>query len=174
MADDQFIGEIRIFAGSYAPEGWLLCDGQVIDIASNPTLYSLIGTTYGGDGQTNFALPDMRGRAPLQTGHGNGFSNIPQGAMVGAEHYHLSMENMPAHSHQPRCNSGAGNNDLPTDNYSADEGHPSFQLYSNTANEQMGTTSSTGESSSHPINTRSPCLALNFIIAIEGEYPPRP
>lgn len=96
---DPFIGEIRMFAGNFAPRGWAFCQGQLLAISSNTALFSLLGTTYGGNGQSTFALPDMRSRVPVGTGQGAGLSNIIQGEMAGVENVTILSTQMPAHSH---------------------------------------------------------------------------
>jgi microcystin-dependent protein len=96
---DQYIGQLMLFAGNFAPRGWAFCHGQLLSIAQNSALFSLLGTTYGGDGQTTFGVPDLRGRAPIGMGQGPGLSNITQGEMAGAAAVTLTTAQMPAHSH---------------------------------------------------------------------------
>src|SRR5512136_867415 len=100
---NQFVAEIRIFAGNFAPLGWALCNGQIMPISQNTALFSLLGTTYGGDGKSNFALPDLQGRAPMHQGQGPGLSNQPLGISAGEPVVTLGPSEMPAHSHTAGC-----------------------------------------------------------------------
>ncbi len=170
---DPYVGEIRMFAGTFAPRDWAFCEGQVLPISQYQVLYSILGANFGGNGTTTFALPDLRGRAPVQAGTGPGLSPFPLGAMAGYEHVTMTTNNLPPHTHNMQCSSGAGNQDAAQNAYPADEGHPDFKLYSNTADALMGPTTSAGAPSPTPIPTRSPALAINFIIALDGLYPPR-
>ncbi len=99
LADDGFLGEVRMFAGNYPPRNWAFCDGQLLSIAYNQNLYSIIGTNYGGDGRTSFALPDLRGRAPISAGTGTGLSSYNIGQIGGAETVTLSENQLPQHTH---------------------------------------------------------------------------
>jgi microcystin-dependent protein len=101
---DPFVGEIRMFAGNFAPRGWAFCNGQLIPISQNTALFSLLGTTYGGDGRSTFALPDLRGRVPLHAGQGSGLSDYPLGSRGGSEQVVLTTAQLPAHS-QPKADS---------------------------------------------------------------------
>src|SRR5436305_10346690 len=104
-----YVGEIRIFAGNFAPAGWMFCDGQLLPISENETLFNLIGTTYGGDGQSTFALPDLRGRVPLHLGQGPGLSNnYILAENGGVEQVTLTTAQIPAHTHPAQCSSGGG------------------------------------------------------------------
>ena len=103
---EPFIAEIRIFAGNFAPRGWAFCDGQLLPISQNTALFSLIGTTYGGDGRTTFALPDLRGRAPIHAGNGPGLTNRQLGSKAGVETVALSESQMPGHAHAVGCSNG--------------------------------------------------------------------
>ena len=102
---DGYIGTIIMFAGYFAPQGWMLCQGQILPIAENTALFSLLGTTYGGDGETNFALPDLRSRVPVGTGQGAGLSKVSVGQMAGTEAVALTESNLPAHSHTAQITS---------------------------------------------------------------------
>ena len=168
---DGYIGEIRMFAGNFAPQDWAFCQGQTIAISENQSLYSIIGTVYGGNGTTTFALPDLRGRAPIQQGRGPGLSEYQLGQRAGFEETTLLPANLPAHTHDVKCASGAGTVDSPVDAYAADEGHPTFKLYNQTPNATMGATTSTG--SSYPISIIQPSLGINYIICTNGLYPSR-
>src|SRR5512140_216933 len=108
-----FIGEIVMFAGNFAPRSWALCNGQLLPIAQNTALFSILGTTYGGDGRTTFALPDLRGRVPVHPGQGPGLSNYVLGEMAGTENTTLLINNMPAHNHTLNAVSDAGDTAAP-------------------------------------------------------------
>lgn len=181
MSADPFIGEVIMFAGNFAPRGWALCDGQLIPISQNSALFSILGTTYGGDGRTTFALPDLRGRSPMHAGSGPGLSQLRLGQRGGAETVTLSANNLPAHAHQlsPQdfnlnVADSAASESEPTPNFSLG----AASIYSDkTANTTVkggqitGTTSNTG--GGQAINTQSPYLGINFIIALVGIYPSR-
>src|SRR5689334_14491352 len=107
MSDTPLLASIAIFAGNFAPRGWALCNGQILPIAQNTALFSLLGTTYGGNGQTTFALPDLRGRAPIGTGQGPGLSNVDLGQVGGTENVTLLTSNMPMHNHSLNASSAA-------------------------------------------------------------------
>src|SRR5436305_2548610 len=106
---DAYIGEIRMFAGNFAPRGWATCDGQILPIAQNTALFSLLGTQYGGNGQTTFALPDLRGRVPIHYGQGPGLSPYDIGEAAGTETITLTQNEIPAHSHTLNCVNAKGN-----------------------------------------------------------------
>src|SRR3989454_5675934 len=101
-----YVGEIRMFAGNFAPAGWMFCEGQLLPISENETLFNLIGTTYGGDGQSTFALPDLRGRFPIHQGTGSGLSNYQLGESLGVESVTLTTQSIPTHTHPALCSSG--------------------------------------------------------------------
>ena len=165
-----FIGEIRMFAGNFAPQGWALCWGQTISISENDTLFSLIGTTYGGDGQETFNLPDLRSRVPVHMGTLGG-NNYPIGQAAGTESVVLTVQQLPVHTHAPSANS-TGNSMTPGGNVWATS--PALQFVEalpanlNT-NMVAGSMSSAGGSQPH--ENRIPYLAINFIIALYGVYP---
>ena len=175
---DQFVAEIRIFAGNFAPTGWALCNGQLMPISQNTALFSLLGTTYGGDGKTTFALPDLQGRAPLQAGQGPGLSLRDLGEEGGEEAVTLLESEMPAHSHTVRCLGANASQGSPETGvwaiagarraevvqYSASAGNPSAL---------MNPLALTIAGSSSPHNNMPPYLTLNFIIALQGIFPPR-
>ena len=115
---DQYLGEIRMFAGNYAPEGWAMCNGQLLMINQNEALFSLIGTTYGGDGQTTFALPDLQGRVPVHTGRNNVTGTVyPLGQKGGTETVTLVADQLPRHTHAVNAQSQAGTSSTPDNNY---------------------------------------------------------
>lgn len=163
---DPFIGEIRMFGGNFAPVGWAFCDGQLMSIAEYDTLFSLIGTTYGGDGQSTFALPDLRGRAPL---HRSG-STYPVGAAAGAETVTLTLQQLPAHNHLVQATNTAPNASTPQNNVLAASTSPDYLGPGNPALALapacVGLTGST-----MPHENMQPFQCVSFIIALFGIYP---
>lgn len=161
-----YVGEIRMFAGNFAPAGWLFCAGQLLSISENETLFQLIGTTYGGDGQSTFALPDLRGRVPIH--QGNNFILAETG---GAEQITLTANQIPAHTHSTRANSGNATSSDPTNNFLAAQ--PALLQYSGpgTANVNLppGTLAPTGGSQPH--TNFQPYLCVDFIISLFGIFP---
>jgi microcystin-dependent protein len=178
---EPFIGQITLFAGNFAPRGWALCQGQILSIAQNTALFSILGTTYGGNGQTTFALPDLRGRVPMTFGQGPGLANRNLGEVGGTEAVTLLANQMPAHTHtgtvQVACNSNQGNSNRPDGNFPAADGTGFTADYSNTSNAQMaasmGTVTLNPAGGSQPVPIVQPFLVLNFIIALEGIFPSR-
>ena len=171
---DQFIGEIRIFGGNYAPQDWAFCDGTLLSISDYQALFSLIGTSYGGDGVNNFALPDLRGRVAVDDGTGAGLSTYNVGETGGAESVSLRAENLPPHNHAALAYSGAGNQDQPQNGLWAAGAGAGGALY--TANPptlpmNASLVGMTGNGVPH--DNVMPYLALTFIIALEGIYPSR-
>jgi microcystin-dependent protein len=169
---DPFIGEIRMAGFNFAPRGWAYCNGAILSIAQNDALFALLGTTYGGDGQTTFALPNLAGRLPLNQGQGPGLSPRTLGEMGGVESVTLTAQQLPAHTHAlaaasagARTASAAGNlvASGEADIYSRDPGQP-VALSPN----QLGVAGG-----SQPHTNLQPALAVNFIIAIEGIFPSR-
>ena len=168
-----FIGEIRIFAGSFAPTGWAMCDGQLVPIAQNIALFSLIGTTYGGNGQTTFALPDLRGRAPMQFGQGPGLTPRAHGEALGTEAHPLALTEIPNHSHPLGASAGNGTSDAVAGGVlaSSPAGIPQYGGNSDTTL-AVDTVGLAGGNQPH--NNMQPYLVVNFIIALQGVYPSRP
>lgn len=168
---EPFIGEIRMFAGSFAPRGWALCDGQLMAVSQNDALFSLFGTIYGGDGRTTFGLPDLRGRIPVHAGTAPGLSNRRLGEKQGTENVTLTEAQLPAHTHPFQSTQGSATTRDPVGNAPAaaaadvyvDNFSP-FQL-SNTE------ISSAGGSQSH--TNLMPSLCVHFIVALFGIYPSR-
>jgi microcystin-dependent protein len=175
---NPFVAEIRIFAGNFAPTGWALCDGQLMPISQNTALFSLLGTTYGGDGKSNFALPNLRGMSPLQAGQGPGLSMWSLGETQGSDTVTLLNSEIPAHSHAPQAKVGAAGDTTSPDN--AVWGKPQYfrqllKAYSTAAGTlgNMNTGAVGGTGSSFPHNNLQPYLTLTFIIALQGVFPPR-
>lgn len=177
---DPFVAEIRIFPFNFAPTGWATCDGQLLPLSQNTALFSLLGTTYGGDGKSNFALPNIQGRAPMHIGGaqpGPGLSFYSLGQMGGEDFVTLLQSQMPAHSHNPKCVSGAsGDATTPVGNIWAQAGfgRGGIALYHEAnSNGQMFNQAVTPNGGDQPHNNLPPYLVLNFCIAMQGVYPPR-
>jgi microcystin-dependent protein len=166
---EPFIAEIRIFAGNFAPRGWAFCGGQLLPISQNTALFSLIGTTYGGDGRTTTALPNLDGRAPMHPGTGPGLTRRRLGEKAGAETVVLAESQMPSHIHQLVGSEEDIDGTSPVGNYLA----TGNDLYSATDGSALAGDSlaDTGGTQAH--NNMQPYLALNFIIALQGLYPSR-
>ena len=158
-----YVGEIRMFAGNFAPAGWMFCEGQLLPISENETLFNLIGTTYGGDGQSTFALPDLRGRIPLH--FGNGFTLAETG---GAETVTLTVNQIPAHSHPLLCSSNSANGSNPTLLAEATTVSP-FSVIPPTVAMAPQSVSSVGGSQPH--SNFQPYLCVDFIISLFGIFP---
>ncbi|MEZ4447950.1 MAG: tail fiber protein [Nannocystaceae bacterium] len=165
---EGFIGEIRLFAGNFAPRAWMLCEGQLLSIAQNTALFSILGTTYGGDGRTTFALPDLRGRAPVQAGHGPGLSDYRLGQKSGAEQVTLTVSQMPSHNHSVTSSSEDANAKLPSSGYLTAGG-----AYTTTANQTALPSYIGNTGGNQPVSLVQPVLALNYIICIQGIFPSR-
>lgn len=175
---DQYLGEIRIFTGDFAPLGWALCNGQRMSIAQNTALFSLLGTNYGGDGRTTFALPDLRDKAPLQAGQGNGLSLRDLGEIGGAASVTVAAAQMPSHTHAVNCVSGCGDQNIPVGTIWAEahisrQGIPMYAADASSGALQMGAPALADAGGNQPHNNLPPTLALNFIIALQGIFPPR-
>jgi microcystin-dependent protein len=171
---NQFVAEIRIFAGNFAPLGWATCDGQLLPISQNTALFSLLGTTYGGDGKTNFALPNLQGSAPLQQGQGPGLSLRDLGEIGGEQNVTLLTTEMPNHNHLAQCVTAGGGTNSPQNAVWAGGGRGAPPMYAPTGNNvpmNQGATSITGGNLPH--NNMMPYLCLMFIIALQGVFPPR-
>jgi microcystin-dependent protein len=170
MPTEPYIGQIMAFGGNFAPQGWALCDGSLLPISQYDALFSLIGTTYGGDGQTTFAVPDLRSRAALHQGQGPGLSSYSLGQSGGAEAVTLTENQLSPHSHPAMGHSGAGDNAHPAGAVWATS---STNLYTAgaAANAAMDATSIAPSGGSQPHDNMLPFLTLNFCIALEGIYP---
>jgi microcystin-dependent protein len=174
---DPFVAEIRIFGFNFAPTGWALCNGQLMPISQNTALFSLLGTFYGGDGKSNFALPNLQGCAPLQQGQGAGLSLYDQGETGGETSVTLLTSEMPYHTHVPGCFAGAGNLTSPVGNVwaSAKVGRQAENRYSASpgSSPTMAPQALAPVGSGLPHNNMPPYLVLNFCIALQGIYPAR-
>ncbi|MFC0771843.1 phage tail protein [Terrimonas alba] len=161
-----YVGEIRMFAGNFAPAGWMFCDGQLLAISENETLFQLIGTTYGGDGQSTFALPDLRGRVPIH--QGNGFILAETG---GAEEITLTVQQIPSHVHVPAANSGNASSTDPANNFWAAQ--TSLLQYSGpgTANTNLAANTLAATGGNQPHTNFQPYLCVDFIISLFGIFP---
>lgn len=170
-----FVAEIRIFPFNFAPTGWAFCNGQIMPISQNTALFSLLGTTYGGDGKSNFALPNLQGSAPMQLGEGNGLSLRDLGEIGGEETVTLLQSEMPAHSHSANAFNGAGTSHNPTNNVwaSAKVLRQSQNLYGPTAGTTMKPLALSISGGGLPHNNLMPYLVLNFCIALQGIFPAR-
>ena len=158
-----FIGEVRIFAGNFAPSGWALCNGQLLPI---------LGTTYGGNGVSTFGLPDLRGRAPLQPGQGPGLPEYDQGEVGGVETVTLTSAEIPVHTHTVSGNSGNGVADSPQGRVAASN-PAGIPQYATIANTDLAASAAGPAGGSQPHNNMQPYLAVNYIIALTGIFPPR-
>ncbi len=166
QAQESMIGEVKMFAGNFAPRGWALCEGQLLPISSNQALFSILGTTYGGDGRTTFALPDLRGRVPIGPGNGPGLSSRRLGSKGGSETNTLTTNQLPSHGHN-----------MPVIEMHPDEPEHHFEKGSksvisvgNAANQSVNTGNSGGNQS---VNNMQPYLGVHYIICLQGIFPSR-
>jgi microcystin-dependent protein len=188
---NPFIGQLMLVPYNFAPRGWAFCNGQLLPIAQNTALFSLLGTTYGGNGQTTFALPDLRGRAAISSGQGPGLSSYTLGQRSGAETHTLIVTEMPAHTHtvsigtlaaQARARNSPANSNTPLDNVPAIEAAGVTATYSSAAADAnmsagaialAGAPTAATSGGSQPHNNLPPYLALNYCIALQGIFPSR-
>ncbi len=169
---DNFLGEIRIVGFNFAPRGWAFCNGQLLPISQNTALFSLLGTIYGGNGQTTFALPDLRGRVPVHFGQGPGLSNYDQGEITGTEAVTLTTNELPAHAHSvsPLTSKAEETTNRPDGAYPTVGG-----IYASTQNgaAPMAPTPSAATGGNQPHSNLQPLLVMNFVIALTGIFPSR-
>jgi microcystin-dependent protein len=160
-----YVGEIRMFAGNFAPAGWMFCDGQLLPISENETLFQLIGTTYGGDGESTFALPNLQSRVPIH--QGNGFILAEQG---GVEDVTLTLQQIPTHTHSVQASLNAGNASAPANNLTAQNASVTiYRAQDPVANMNAQAVSASGGSQPH--TNLQPYLTINFIISLFGIFP---
>lgn len=180
---DPFISEIRMFAGYWSPRNWAFCDGQICQIAQQSTLFALIGATYGGDGRSTFALPDMRGRAPMHTGRGIGLTNRPQGIRVGYPTVSLTADQLPAHTHDLYATSADGDDTTPGAGKMLANAQKEVRnklrplsLYKTpnpTTLTRMDYQAIGNTGGNHAHENRQPFLGINFIFSLTGIFPER-
>ena len=161
---EPFLSEIRIFSFGYAPQGWAQCNGQLLPINQNQALFSLLGTTYGGNGQTNFALPELRGRVPMHVGSG-----LVLGQKAGEETHTISATELPAHTHQVKASGDGPTVTPPTSNFWAS--NTGFSPYGSTGDTAMSPQAIGNVGGSQAHENRSPYLTLNLCIALQGIFP---
>lgn len=174
---DQFLGEIRLFAGNFAPTNWALCNGQLMAIKQNTALFSLLGINYGGDGRVTFGLPNLQGSTPIGAGEGQGLSRRELGEEGGAQSVTLTVNEMASHRHAPNATTAQGNTGSPRGARWATSrlGRQSLDLYAGGApNRAMSLQSVAPTGGGQPHNNMPPYQVLNYIIALTGIYPARP
>jgi microcystin-dependent protein len=172
---NPFVAEIRIFTGNFAPKGWALCNGQLLPISQNTALFSLLGTTYGGDGKSNFALPDMQGNTPMQQGQGPGLSLRDLGEEAGEQTVTLLQTEMPSHSHGVQAGGGSDSGSPVGETWGGGQKGFGTNLYtpSSAQNVAMNPLTTTISGGNLPHNNMMPFLGLTFIIALQGVFPAR-
>lgn len=171
---EPFLAEVRLFGFNFAPRGWALCDGQILPINQNQSLYSLLGTTYGGDGRTTFALPDLRGRVPIHVGRSNGGGLHQLGEKSGEETHTLSAAEMPQHTHNAHASTTDGDTPLPEGTVLASTPAQIYRPFSGGTSDTTlhpGTVANVGGGQAH--DNLQPFLAVNFAIALQGLFPSR-
>jgi len=172
MVFEPLLGSIMLFAGTFAPRGWAFCNGQLLPISQNSALFSIIGTLYGGDGRTTFALPDLRGRAPVGAGQGPGLSNYPIGQKTGSEQTVLTTANLPSHTHTLRASSSPGTSNAPGGNVPA-VNRDGILHYGASADADMNSAGVSNTGGNQPINNVQPVLGMHYCIALQGIFPSR-
>ena len=164
-----FVGEIRMFGGNFAPAGWAFCDGSLLPISENETLFQLIGTTYGGDGQDTFALPNLQGRLPMHMGTGSFGTTYQIGEMSGAEEVTLTTQQIPVHNHAPAAVGGNGNQSTPQNGVWAGVGTSIYTT--NPPGTALNNTLGGLTGGNQPHENRMPFLCVSFIISLFGIFP---
>lgn len=182
---DPFLGEITMFGGNFAPRGWAFCNGQLLPISQNQALFSLLGTIYGGDGRTTFALPDLRGRNAIHAGHGAGLTNIPQGSRSGRQYITLNQTNLPAHDHTATNMKGTIlvneedgiEDDAQGRNFGVLSANSMYNTNTNDKTMAAGAVSVKGsifnQGAQQSFMSLSPFLGISYIIALQGTFPSR-
>lgn len=174
---DQFVAEIRIFPFNFPPTGWAFCNGQLLPISQNTALFALLGTTYGGDGKSTFALPDLQGSVPMQPGQSQGGSLYDLGEIGGVEAVTLLESEMPAHTHGMKGSISIGNVQTPSPDVlltRMEGGANAYQATTNTSLVMMAPQALSPAGGSLPHSNMQPYLTLNFCIALQGIFPQRP
>jgi microcystin-dependent protein len=173
-----YVGEIRMFGGSFAPQGWAFCNGATMPISSNDTLFNLIGTTYGGDGQNTFGIPDLQGRVPVHQGQGPGLSNYIIGQKGGVESVTLTTQQIPSHSHRPIADGNPGTTGAPANAYFAKTGSVTVYTVPNDPNNpdppnfrNMNPACLMQQGGNQPHENMQPFVVINYIISLFGIYP---
>lgn len=172
---DQYLGEIRMVGFNFAPQGWATCSGQLLPISQNTALFSLLGTNFGGDGKSNFALPNFQAKAPVAFGNGAGLPPLVVGQTGGEYSVALNTNQLAAHNHGVNCISGAGSGNTPANSVWADaKGRPGPPLYASAAsNVNMAAAAIANNGGTQAHNNLPPFLGILFVIALQGIYPPR-
>lgn len=173
QAIDPFVGQIALVGFTFAPRGWAVCDGSLLSIANDQALFALIGTTYGGDGVTTFALPDLRGRVPMGQGNGVGLTPAIQGEMKGTETNIISVAQMPSHNHTVNAVLAEGNQNTPTNNFPADTKLLDKEYANGIGNTTMNPQMIENRGGNQPVNNMQPSLTMMYIIALQGVFPAR-
>lgn len=171
LMSEPYLGEIRMFGGNFAPKGWALCNGQLLSIAQNSALFSILGTTYGGDGINTFALPDLRGRTPMNWGQGPGLTARVIGEQSGQESVTLLTTQMPTHNHLVATNSSESTSGRPANGFLGTSGAALYDAASDGSTLNVNAISSAGGNQPH--SNMQPYLAVSFIIALNGIFPSR-
>ncbi|WP_293305281.1 phage tail protein [Pedobacter sp. UBA5917] len=169
----NFIGEIKLVGENFAPSGWMFCRGQLLPVSQYSALFALIGTTYGGNGVSTFALPNLQGTVPVGAGDGPGLTPLPLGARYGTEGVNLLVTNLPSHTHSVNAVSTGGTVSSPTGNYFANKGRSDNDYTSNNPNTQMNIMTVGVTGNNLPVPVMQPYIALNYVIAVQGVYPAR-
>lgn len=170
---DPFVAEIRIYPFNFAPKGWAFCDGQLLPLSQNTALFSLLGTTYGGNGKSNFALPNLQGRAPMQPGQGPGLSLHDLGETGGSDTVSLLESEIPSHSHALRANNTLGDTPIPSGNTLARYTNNAYQTNTAANLVPLSDQAVPPAGGDQPHNNLMPYLTFNFCIALQGVFPPR-
>jgi microcystin-dependent protein len=175
--DFNYIGEIRMFAGNFAPYGWALCNGQLLPISQNTALFSILGTTYGGNGTSTFGLPNLQGTVPIQQGQGRGLTDYVLGELGGTPNYTLINSELPAHTHNLQILTTSGDSSASTNHIFGgsitDDGTGIPVYMPPPANAMLSPMAMTPSGSSMPHNNMQPYLCVSYIIALQGVFPPR-
>lgn len=171
FSQDPYLGEIRMFAGNFAPNGWALCNGQLLPIQQNQALFAILGTTYGGNGVTTFALPDLRGRVPMHAGNGSGLTPRTIGEMSGSESNTLTVAQLPSHNHTVNAVVADGNQNSPESSYPANTKILDKEYSSAAPSAIMNPAMIGNTGGNQPVGNVQPFTAVTFIIALNGIFP---